>query len=297
MGLKNTSFGIVTDFYGCDITLEEAVIRLHKSGIRHLEIPEWHWTAKQAPSYGSTHHPERVKALKDLLNDLGMEARQLHSAASLAAQSEQARRDCVERIKYAIDLAAGLGTEALVIHIGGRHSVCSELPDSAIFEANARSLSELADHAQNTPVSLAIENLMNDTHRMGCCISQLKDLIRVVGSEKIGICMDTGHANVNGMDVPEAIRECGALLIATHIQETCPGNDLHVFPFTLRRGKSTMNWFQIFEAFAEIHYPFTLIGECANNCGELPLDLADCYLKAQKELIESVLSGKYSAGK
>ena len=119
----------------------------------------------------------------------------------------------------------------------------------------------------------------------------LEEAVRRLGS--LGICLDTGHANVDGLDVPEAIRECGPQLIATHIQETCRGNDLHVFPFTLRQGKSTMDWFRIFEAFAGIGYPFPLIGECANNSGELPLELADRYLKAQKELIESVLRGEF----
>ena len=293
MTLQNPSFGIVTDFYGINITVEEAILRLHKLGIRFLEIPEWHWTAGKEASYGEKFHPERVKTVRLLLEDLGMKACQLHSSAALAAQSEESRKLCVERIKVAIDLAAGLGCGTLVIHIGGRHSVCKDLPDSAIFDANARSLAELVSYAKNTPVKLAIENLMNETHRMGCAISDLKDLIDEVGSDKIGICMDTGHANVNAMNVPDAIRECGDLLIATHIQETCPGNDLHVFPMTLRRGKSTMNWFEIFDAFARIRYPHPMIGECANNCGELPLELADRYLKAQKDLIESVLRREF----
>jgi sugar phosphate isomerase/epimerase len=293
MELQNPSFGIVTDFYGINITLEEAILRLHKLGIRFLEIPEWHWTAGKEASYGEKFHPERVKTVRLLLEDLGMKACQLHSSAALAAQSEESRKLCVERIKVAIDLAAGLGCGALVIHIGGRHSVCKDLSDSAIFDANARSLAELVSYAKNTPVKLAIENLMNETHRMGCTISDLKDLIAETGSGQIGICMDTGHANVNAMNVPDAIRECGDLLIATHIQETCPGNDLHVFPMTLRRGKSTMNWFEIFEAFAQVNYANALIGECANNCGELPLDLADRYLESQKNMIESVLRGEF----
>ena len=54
-----------------------------------------------------------------------------------------------------------------------------------------------------------------------------------------------------------------------------------------------MDWFRIFGAFGEIGYPFPLIGECANNSGELPLELADRYLEAQKNLIESVLRGEF----
>ena len=54
-----------------------------------------------------------------------------------------------------------------------------------------------------------------------------------------------------------------------------------------------MDWFRIFDAFAEIDYPFPLIGECANNSGELPLSLADRYLEAQKNLMEAVLRGEF----
>ncbi|MBO4489869.1 MAG: sugar phosphate isomerase/epimerase [Lentisphaeria bacterium] len=292
MKLKNTEFGIITNFYGLQISIEEAVLRLSNLGIRNLEVPGWHWSAGQdTSSYIMTDHPERLNRFRSLLRDQGMNVQQFHSHFAFAAESEESRTRQVERNRRTIDLAAGMGAKAVVIHIGGTHAACGQIPDSAIFEANARSLSEVADHAKNTSVKIAIENLMTDTNRMGCRISELKDLITAVGSDRVGICLDTGHANVDGLDVPEAVRECGNLLIATHIQETCRGNDLHMFPFALRRRKSTMDWFRIFDVFAEIGYPYPLIGECAN--AELPLELADRYLEAQKNLIESILRGEF----
>ena len=293
MKLTNTDFGIVTDFYGIRISLEEAVRRLGSLGIRDLEIPGWHWAARQDVPYDRTRHAARVANLRSLLCDLGMNVQQFHSQFSLAADTEPNRAAMAEMNFRTIDLAAELGAKALVIHIAGRHDCCRGVSDTAIFEANVKTLAAMAKHAEHTPVRLAIENLMSDVNRQGCRISELKELISAVGSGNVGICLDTGHANVDGLDVPEAIRECGPQLIATHIQETCRGNDLHVFPFTLRQGKSTMDWFRIFETFARIGYAFPLIGECANNSGELPLELADRYLKAQKMLIESVLRGEF----
>ena len=293
MKLKNARFGIVTDFYGVRISLEDAVRRLSKLGIRDLEIPGWHWAARQDSPYDLKLHAERVKKLGSLLRDSGMNVQQFHSQFSLAADTEPNRAEKTEQNLRSIDLAAELGAKALVIHIAGRHDSCQGIPDQAIFDANVKTLTAMAKHSENTPVRLAIENLMTDTNRYGCRIAELKKLIAAVGSDRIGICLDTGHANVDGLDVPEAIRECGPLLIASHIQETCRGNDLHVFPFSLRQGKSTMDWFRIFDAFAEIGYPNPLIGECANTTGELPLELADRYLEAQKNLIEAVLCGEF----
>ena len=293
MKLKNARFGIVTDFYGVRISLEDAIRRLSKLGIRDLEIPGWHWAAKQDSPYDLTRHAERVKKLCSLLHDLGMNVQQFHSQFSLAADTEPNRAASTEQNIRSIDLAAELGAKALVLHIAGRHDSCRGITDQAIFEANVKTLTAMAEHSENTPVRLAVENLMTDTNRYGCRIAELKELIAAVGSDRIGICLDTGHANVDGLDVPEAVRECGSQLIAVHIQETCRGNDLHVFPFSLRQGKSTMDWFRIFDAFAEIGYPNPLIGECANNCGELPLGLADRYLEAHKNLIEAVLRGEF----
>ena len=287
------NFGIVTDCYGVVLSLEDSIRRLNKLGFHDLEIPGWHWNAGEKASSGTGRKAERIKEVCKLLNDCAMRVHQYHSAHALSAASESLRMEQVNRIKETIDLASELSAAVLVLHIGGRHDMCANVTDQAIFDANAKSLAELAQHAKNTPVKIAIENLMSDVYRQGCRISELKDLIREVNSEKIGICLDTGHANVDGLDVPEAIRECGSLLIATHIQETCPGNDLHALPFSLRRVKSTMNWFDIFRTFRETQYPFPLIGECANNTGELPFDLVDRYLEPQRLLIQDAVDGKF----
>ena len=291
------NFGIVTDFYGCRIPLEEALQRLAKLGFRDLEIPGWHWTAGQDPAHFMTGNPRRIENVKKMLADLGLNVQQFHSSLPLAVDSEEKRKNWNDLIKQTIELAAELGAGALVIHIGGRHEEAKGLSREEVFERNAKSLAELVKYTENTPLKLAIENLMSDTHLLGCKIAELKELIAAVGSENMGICLDTGHANVDGLDVAGAIEECGDLLIATHIQETCPGNDIHAMPFSIRRVKSSMDWFKIFDTFRKVHYPYPLIGECANTTGELPVALADQYLKAQKELIDAVLRGDFSPDK
>ena len=288
------NFGIVTDCYGCRISLEDAIRRLHRIGFRDLEIPCWHFTAGQDDaSYMKSNLAPRLKDLRSLLADLGMNARQFHSTISLHAESEPLRAKAADGIRRTAEIAAETGARALVLHIGGRKDSCAGRTDEEIFAANVKTLTELAGFVEHSELRLAIENLMSDVNRQGCRISELKALIEAVGSDRIGICLDTGHANVDGLDIPAAIRECGPLLCATHIQETCPGNDLHVFPFSLRRSKSAMNWFDIFRTFRETGYPFPLIGECANNAGELPLPLVDRYLEAQRLLLESVIRGDF----
>ena len=168
MKLKNTRFGIVTDFYGIRISLEDAVRRLNKLGIRDLEIPGWHWAAQQDSPYDLKLHAERVKKLCSLLRDSGMNVQQFHSQFSLAADTEPNRAASTEKNLRSVDLAAELGAKALVIHIAGRHDSCRGISDQAIFDANVKTLTAMAKHSENTPVRLAIENLMTDTNRCGC---------------------------------------------------------------------------------------------------------------------------------
>ena len=295
-GKGPSKFGIITSCYGRGLPVEDAVLRLHKIGFRDLELPCWHLTeGHDAGSYLKGDLSPRLKALRDRISDLGMTVRQFHSTHALRAESESARAEAADWIRRTIEVAEEAGARALILHIGGKKANCADRTDREIFDANAKTLSELADFVKPLKIRLAIENLMTDVNRQGCRIAELKELIETVGSDRIGICLDTGHANVDGLDVPDAIRECGPLLCATHIQETCPGNDLHVFPFTLRRSKSTMDWFRIFRTFQETGYPFPLIGECSNNTGELPLPMVEEYLKTQRFLIESVLQHQFEA--
>lgn len=290
--MENWAFGIGTGSYATRTSLENAIRFLAEDGFTDLEIESWHLVEKD---FDRETAPERLRSLRELLTDLALTVRQLHApfGNDLVAESESERIKHVDVFKRWIDIALAVGAKAMVIHIGGCIRVCWQKKYEDIFAANAKSLAELASHAGKSDLILAIENLMSGEMRIGYRIADLKALIAAAGSEKIGICLDTGHANVEGLDVPTAIEECGPLLAATHIQESCPGNDLHMFPFSLRRVKSSMNWFQIFDAFKRVGYRKPLIGECANHTGELPLELVREYTKAQKRIVEVAMHGDF----
>ncbi len=299
---NSTRFGIVTDFYGIGIPAERVLRLLAGLGIEDVEVPCGHLTGdvSDPPPANRPEISRQLKNLKKLADDLNIKIWQVHGpygGNDLVATSESLRRKNIDVYRTWLDWSEQLGAHAMIIHIGGRNDYCNRKDIRFIKETNMDSLARLAAHAENMNLKLAIENLPGRCletpaafNRFGTRPEDLLEIIDETGTDKIGVCIDVGHGNVENWDIPAAIRKAGRNLIATHIQENNGVYDMHMLPFSLRPLWSHMDWFEIFRAFKEIDYPYPLIGECANSSGEYPEWLLSKYLKNQKEIIETVLA-------
>ena len=93
-------------------------------------------------------------------------------------------------------------------------------------------------------------------------IPMLARLCDSVNAKNVGICWDTGHANIMEHEQPqdEAIRFLGKRIKCTHIHNNFKNyTDLHQPPDT-----GNIDWDQVMKAFREIGYdgPFTLETRC-----------------------------------
>ena len=126
---------------------------------------------------------------------------------------------------------ATLGIRNAVIHPGGTEGYASASEYREMRRLNREAFSALAERAEQVGIRLAVEN-MADGHcpglrRFGAHISELRELIEEVGSSYVGICFDSSHANLQRLDLPAAVRECGDLLWATHMSDNDGAGDLH----------------------------------------------------------------------
>ena len=101
-----------------------------------------------------------------------------------------------------------------------------------------------ADHH----VGMAIENMTKPTH-YGSCAEELLELIDVIDNPNVQICIDTGHANMVGLNVPDMIRQVGSHLKATHINYNYGIKDEHFSPFN-----GTIPWKEVVQALRDIDY-------------------------------------------
>jgi sugar phosphate isomerase/epimerase len=259
-------FGIVTDYYGIQLCLEDSLKRIAKAGIKDVEIPGGHLAENisKPPSLSSPKNSKRLAEVRTMMKDLDITAWQLHGpygANDLVAKTEKIRQKNIDVYKTWIDYAMELKAKSLIIHIGGRNDYCDSKDIEFIREKNVDSLCEMSKHIGSGKLMLAIENLPSRSMEtpqafnvFGNRIEDLKEIVEKANTGKIGICIDTGHVNVDSWDIPMSIRKAGKDLVATHIQENNGIYDTHMFPFSLRQRFSGMNWLEIFKAFKKIKY-------------------------------------------
>ena len=155
-----------------------------------------------------------------------------------------------ELMRRSVLAARILGAEWMVVHpltvndevwYSGRKS----------FEYNRAYFRRWADVFARHGVGMAIENMNCVNGRMRYCAApeDLLELVEAIGSPLVGICLDTGHAHLSGLDVPAAVRRFAPHLRATHIADNHGNADEHYPPF-----HGTVDWGATMAAFAEIGY-------------------------------------------
>ena len=78
---------------------------------------------------------------------------------------------------------------------------------------------------------------------------EMLELIDAVDNPAVQICIDTGHANMVGLDVPAMIRQVGTHLKATHINDNHGKTDEHFAPYN-----GTIPWKETVQALRDIGY-------------------------------------------
>ena len=138
-------------------------------------------------------------------------------------------------------------------------------------EANFAYLAPYIEEAKKQGIGLAVENMVDfrgwRRRYCGGDIYELIDLVDRINDPSVGICLDTGHANLAGIHVGEAIRAIGGRLKATHINDNLHnGQDDHLFPYF-----GTVDWADAMRAFKETGYE----GDFAYEAGSKRIPAAD----------------------
>jgi sugar phosphate isomerase/epimerase len=146
----------------------------------------------------------------------------------------------VAQLTAAADAAAILTSDFLVVHLGPherRHWRQSEYECRAA-EA-AASVSLLVQHCRTTGVTVLLENMLPHLPLGG--LKGLRDVGSRVPRSAAGICLDTGHAHLNG-ELSSALPAIGDRIRLIHLNDNQGDRDAHLPP-----GQGTINW----SAFAE----------------------------------------------
>jgi sugar phosphate isomerase/epimerase len=92
---------------------------------------------------------------------------------------------------------------------------------------------------------------------LGNTVEELGELIRRLGDETFGVCLDVNHLMDRYGELPDEIRKLGPRLITTHLSDYDGVDEKHWLP-----GRGVIDWKAVKEALGEIGYKGPFNYEC-----------------------------------
>ncbi len=151
--------------------------------------------------------------------------------------------DTVDKLKNWLDMYEALDIKAAVLHTGRNDNLSPEEKLARRVEV----LTALTDYIKGTNITICLENLTNDLQHAEPILS----LLDAVGSDHLGVCLDTGHLNLcPGQSQYDFIKACGNRLKALHIADNEGKADQHMIPY----GRGNVKWAQVIDGLREVGY-------------------------------------------
>ena len=252
-------FGVSTHLYHGQRLNREHLLEIAGYGFETVEL-------FATRSHFDYHNPSAVADLQQWLADAGLELHGVHAPITdsfvggrwgppltVASTGPEARAKAVAESEQALYVARRIPMKVLVVHLGLPRTQSSS-PDDNSRDAARRSIDELQRLAAPLGVRVALEVIPNELSRAGSLVHFIEE---VLDDETAGICLDFGHAHMDG-DLVDAIETVSEHLITTHVHDNRGRTDDHLVPF-----EGTIDWPAALTAVLKVGYDGTLLFEIA----------------------------------
>ena len=162
------------------------------------------------------------------------------------------RARAVDECSRALALAEHAPFDYFVLHLGVPDEYAPPSGDNQ-RDAMLRTVEALRPLCEQAGVTLAVEVIPN-------ALSTARQLVRLIEDEDLsdlGICLDVGHARLQG-DVVDALETVAGYLVTTHLHDNRGRTDDHLLPF-----EGVIDWAELLTAFQKVGYDGTLLFELA----------------------------------
>ena len=252
--------------YFREFTVEEKLEEFAKAGFKYLEF-----SSEDGELLLNRGKPkEEGEAYRRRAADLGIEVSQGH----LNLEANLLNRSDLEGLKTWLELFNAAGIKNCVLHYGKSPAV--SMPPERLLAKRGDALKELKEVIKGTDMRICLENLFKDKD-----CSTLLGLIKYVGEENMGICLDTGHLNLAGGNQAGFVMESGSLLHALHIADNEGYYDQHLMPFF---GRTAIPWAELMKALGANNYNGLFNFEIPGECASAPIEVRRMKLRYLKEL-------------
>ena len=271
--MAKRQFGVSTHLYHGQRLIRDHLLEIAAHGFETVEV----FATRTHFDY---HSAAAVADLQQWLAEAGLTLHGIHAPIgeayeggrwigplSIASSDAGARARAVAETEHALHIARRIPVKVLVAHLGlPRTQTQGAAPDSRV--AARRSVEELHRAAGPLGVHVVVEVIPNELSRAGSLVHFVEDDLQGL---RIGICLDFGHAHMDG-DLLDAVETVSGHLVTTHVHDNRGRTDDHLVPF-----EGTIDWPAALTAVQKVGYEGTLLFEIAAH-GSLKETLA----KAQK---------------
>lgn len=228
---------ITTDYvqdYGCPGPYLKCIA---DAGFSHI-----HWCHQWHTDF--VYSDSEIDQIAAWLEDYGLKLCDLHATAgvekSWVSPREYERLAGVELVKNRVAMAATLASDVIIMHVAAEPVAAAE--NEALWAQLRKSLDEVEAYARNRGVRIALENLFPDN------FGTLEKILGEYGPDYVGICYDSGHANITGigMDHLDRMKE---RLISVHLHDNDGSGDQHKLIFA-----ATVDWDRLARIMAKSAY-------------------------------------------
>ena len=218
------------------------------SPVSPLNLPDWQsW----------------VRNVKELTDEVGLPVTQAHASWEQGIPADfhyEAPHDLYYRT---MEACLAFGCRQLIFHpLRQLERVDSLSMRQRIHEWNIRWFHDLISAAEEYDIIINLENTFDSHHvqKPGdppypyTTAQDMVDLMRGIGSLRVQLCLDTGHANISAQDIPDMIRTFRKDLATVHLNDNYGRiapiyEDLHLFP-----GYGRVPWREVFTALHEVGF-------------------------------------------
>ncbi len=291
----NMMIGISSSSY-TDISITECMKRIKNAGYDSVDFNLYDFCQANGPMLSSA-WKEWIKKVRLATKEAGLIVGQIHALFGLFAATDLAYEPPGEIIHRNIEACAILECKELVFHPVFYRSIVDTMKiRERLFDYNTRWFKELLIPAKRYGIHIDLENTFDRRsqpyHPPFSTASDLLELTEAIDDKSVGICLDTGHANIMSLDIMDMIRSFGNKLRVLHLNdnlgsiEPCAGqsvlSDQHFFP-----GTGIIDFLQVFTTLKEIGFKGILNLEPGDFLLRLPISVRNAYIAAGPSIIRS----------
>lgn len=267
----------------------ETVKRAKKCGFKTFDFNCGNYE-QQGSWYKVDNWRDNVKKIKEAADEMGVEFYQSHAAMFTEIITENTEEMFAETYR-SIEAAALAGAKWTAIHCYST-GIADEEED---IKKNIELLTPYAEFASKMGIGLAVENNPERIHWYGEVMPQgnfhkTENIIRVSDAlnerfGNVGVCWDTGHANLTFKNQYDELIKLGKRLKIMHIADNYNQHDDHMPPFY-----GLTDFKQIMKALKDIGYEGTFNYETHKFTSELPDELIDDAVKLMYKIGEYIVN-------